>query len=231
MSTTPPEFDHPPADGQPSEGPDGSQQSRAPQPQDEGGAVREARLQIETLKGEVADLKDRLLRAHAEMDNIRKRTEREKSEANKYAVTKFAHDIVTVGDNFQRAINTIPPGAVEETPALKSFLDGVILTERELLNALERHGIKRIDPTGEPFNPHLHQAVLEAPTLDVPAGTVVQVFQCGYLIEDRVLRPAMVSVAKGGARPGHPGDSASTAPIPEDETGESSPGPQDAYRS
>lgn len=159
---------------------------------------------IEALKAQVADLEDRLLRAHAEMDNIRKRTEREKSDAHKYAVTRFAQDIVTVGDNFQRAIDAVPSGAAEETPALKSFLEGVTLTERELVNVLERHGIKRIDPRGEPFNPHLHQAVMEDPNAIVAAGTVTQVFQVGYLIEDRVLRPAMVVVAKGAVRPMQP---------------------------
>ena len=204
MSTTSPGPDDPNADGQPSDVPPSSAPAGAAEAHSEPMGATEARGQIEALKAEVADLKDRLLRAHAEMDNIRKRTDREKSEAHKYAVSKFAHDIVTVGDNFQRAINTIPAGAVEETPVLKSFLDGVTLTERELLNALERHGITRIDPNGEPFNPHLHQAVVEAQNPDVPPGTVVQVFQLGYMIEDRVLRPAMVAVAKGGARPGQP---------------------------
>ena len=204
MSTTSTGPDAPKADGQPSDVPPSPESAGCAEAQGTPLAAREAYSRIEALQIEVVDLKDRLLRAHAEMDNIRKRTDREKSEAHKYAVSKFAHDIVTVGDNFQRAINTIPPGAVEETPVLKSFLDGVMLTERELLNALERHGITRIDPNGEPFNPHQHQAVVEAHNPDVPSGTVVQVFQLGYMIEDRVLRPAMVAVAKGGARPGQP---------------------------
>ena len=118
----------------------------------------------------------------------------------KYAITKLARDIVSVGDNFQRAIDAVPAGAAEQDAALKSFLEGVTMTERELLNALERHGIKRMQPLNEPFNPHLHQAVMEIPRSDVPAGTIVQVFQAGYMIEDRVLRPAMVAVAKGGAK-------------------------------
>lgn len=153
------------------------------------------------MRAEIAELKDRLLRAHAEMDNIRKRTDREKADAHKYAVSKFARDIVTVADNFQRAIGAVPATAVEQTPALKSFLEGVTMTEREFLNVLERHGVKRIDPKGEAFNPHLHQAVMEQDDKDVPAGTVVQVFQPGYTIEDRVLRPAMVVVSKGGFKP------------------------------
>ncbi len=161
-------------------------------------------LEVATLKAEVADLKDRLLRAHADMDNIRKRTEREKADAHKYAITKFARDIVTVGDNFQRAIDTVPPGAADQDEALKSFLDGVVMTERELINVLDRNGVKRIDPKGELFNPHHHQAVMEMPNPDVASGTITQVFQPGYMIEDRVLRPAMVVVARGGFKPVKP---------------------------
>ena len=156
---------------------------------------------IATLRAEAADFKDKLLRAHAEVENIRKRSEREKEETAKYAITRFARDIVNVGDNFQRAIDAVPAGAAEQDAALKSFLDGVTMTERELLNVLERYGIKRVQPVNEPFNPHLHQAVMEIQRTDVPAGTVVQVFQAGFTIEDRVLRPAMVAVAKGGPKP------------------------------
>ena len=129
---------------------------------------------IVALPAEAADLKDRLLRAHAEVENIRKRAEREKDDA-KYAVTKLARDIVNVGDNFQRAIDAIPAGAAEQDAALKSFLEGVTMTERELLNVLERHGIRRVQPMHEPFNPHLHQAVMELQRSDVPSGTIVRV--------------------------------------------------------
>jgi len=156
---------------------------------------------IVALQAEAADLKDRLLRAHAEVENIRKRSEREKEDTAKYAVSRLARDIVNVGDNFQRAIDAIPLGAAEQDPALKSFLEGVTLTERELLNVLERHGIRRVQPMHEPFNPHLHQAVMEIQRSDVPSGTIVQVFQAGFMIEDRVLRPAMVAVSKGGPKP------------------------------
>ena len=170
---------------------------------------------IAALRAEAAELKDRLLRAHAEVENIRKRSEREKEETAKYAVTRFARDIVNVGDNFQRAIDAVPAGAAEQDAALKSFLEGVTMTERELLNVLERYGIKRIQPINEPFNPHLHQAVMEIQRTDVPAGTVVQVFQAGFTIEDRVLRPAMVAVAKGGPKPAQaPDGSASPAAPP-----------------
>src|SRR6185295_5986610 len=124
---------------------------------------------IVALQAEAAELKDRLLRAHAEVENIRKRAEREKEETAKYAVTRLARDIVNVGDNFQRAIDAIPAGAAEQDAALKSFLEGVTMTERELLNVLERYAIKRVQPVGEPFNPHLHQAVMEIQRSDVPA--------------------------------------------------------------
>jgi molecular chaperone GrpE len=169
---------------------------------------------IVALQAEAADLKDRLLRAHAEVENIRKRSEREKDETAKYAVTKLARDIVNVGDNFQRAIDAVPAAAAEQDAALKSFRDGVIMTERELLNVLERHGIRRVLPMHEPFNPHLHQAVMELQRSDVPSGTIVQVFQAGFMIEDRVLRPAMVGVAKGGPRAAPAPDGAGPAAVP-----------------
>jgi molecular chaperone GrpE len=195
MANTPP--NEPPRAGstpaQPGEGapavPAGSEQASTP-PDDI----------ITALRAEAAELKDKVLRAHAEVENIRKRSEREKEETAKYAVTRFARDIVNVGDNFQRAIDAVPAGAAEQDAALKSFLEGVTMTERELLNVLERYGIKRVQPVNEPFNPHLHQAVMEIQRTDVPAGTVVQVFQAGFTIEDRVLRPAMVAVAKGGPK-------------------------------
>jgi molecular chaperone GrpE len=157
---------------------------------------------VALLKTEVADLTDKYLRAHAEMENIRKRAEREREEAAKYAIAKLAKDIVSVGDNFQRAIDAVPPGAAEKDTTLKSFLDGVTMTERELLNVLDRHGIKRLQPMNEPFNPHLHEAVRQVPRPDVPSGTVVEVYQAGYTIAERVLRPAMVGVAQGGPKPG-----------------------------
>ena len=162
---------------------------------------RTAHEVIAALEAEAADLKDRLLRAHAEVENIRKRTEREMEETAKYAITRLAREIVNVGDNFQRAIDAVPPGAADQDSALKSFLEGVTMTERELLNVLERYGIRRVQPMNEIFNPHLHQAVMEIARSDVPTGTIVQVFQAGFMIEDRVLRPAMVAVAKGGPRP------------------------------
>jgi molecular chaperone GrpE len=155
-----------------------------------------------TLEARIGELTDRLLRAHADMENLRKRTERDKEDMAKYAITRFARDVLSVGDNLQRAIAAVPAGAADEDPALKALIDGVTLTEREFLNVLERNGVKRLDPSGEPFNPHQHQAMTEVENREVTPGTVVQVFQPGYILEDRVLRPAMVVVAKGGAKPG-----------------------------
>jgi molecular chaperone GrpE len=165
-------------------------------------AAETARLaqEVATLKGQIADLTDRMLRAHAEMDNLRKRAAKDKEETAKYAIQKFATDVCNVADNFDRAISSVPAGAAAEDTAFKSLLDGVSITEREFLNVLERHGVKRVSPQGAMFNPHQHQAVMEAQDASVPAGTIVQVFQQGYMIEERVLRPAMVVVAKGGAK-------------------------------
>jgi molecular chaperone GrpE len=155
---------------------------------------------VATLEGRIAELTDRLLRAHAEMDNLRKRTERDKEDTAKYAITRFARDVLSVGDNLRRAIAAVPAGAADEDVALKALVDGVSMTEREFVNALERNGVKRIDPEGDPFNPHAHQAMTEIENRDVPPGTIVQVYQPGYELGDRVLRPAMVVVSKGGAK-------------------------------
>lgn len=157
--------------------------------------------EVDTLQGQIADLTDRLLRAHAEMDNFRKRAEREREETAKYAISKFARDVVTVADNFERAIQAVPAGAAEQDAALKGLIEGVSMTEREFLNVLEKNGVRRIVPKGEVFNPHLHQAMMEAQNPDVAPGTIVEVYQAGYVIDDRVLRPAMVVVARGGRKP------------------------------
>jgi molecular chaperone GrpE len=175
-------------------------ESRARPPAAEAGADAPA-ADVAALEGQIADLTDRLLRAHAEMDNFRKRTERDKEDMAKYAISKFAREVVSIGDNLQRAIAAVPAGAAEEDPALKALVDGVSMTEREFLNVLERHGVKRLDPEGEPFNPHQHQAMTEIENREVAPGTIVQVYQPGYMLGDRVLRPAMVVVAKGGAKP------------------------------
>lgn len=155
---------------------------------------------IRALQDQIAVQTDTNLRLRAEMENLRKRFEREKADTAKYAISKFAQDVVNVGDNFQRAISAVPAGAAETDAALKSFLDGVLLAEREFINVLERHGVVRLDPRGEPFNPKIHNAVMEQENRNVPAGTVLQVFQAGYMIEDRCLKPALVVVSRGGSK-------------------------------
>lgn len=155
---------------------------------------------LEKKSSELASKQDQYLRAVAETENVRRRLEKEKEEIAKYAITKFAKDILSVGDNFQRAIAAVPKDAVETDPALKSLLDGVILAERDYKTALERHGVRVIDPAGKPFDPHHHQAVMEQENPNVPAGTVLQVYQVGYMIDDRNLRPAMVVVSRGGPK-------------------------------
>lgn len=157
---------------------------------------------LQALEAEVADLKDQVLRAYAEVDNIRKRGERERLDTQKYAVSKFARDMLSVADNLERALAAAPKESAD--PSLKGFVDGVTVTERSLAGILERHGVKRIEAHGAIFDPHLHQAVMEQPDPTVPSGTIVRVFEAGYLIEDRVLRPASVVVAKGGAKPTKP---------------------------
>lgn len=148
------------------------------------------------LEKEIAELKDRLLRTVAEMDNLRKRTERELADARQYAVTSFAREVVLIGDNLHRALTAVPAEARAETPALASFVEGVEMTERELQRVLGKHGIRRLEPAGEKFDPHFHQAIFEVEVAGASPGTVVQTVQAGYAIGDRVLRPAMVSVAR-----------------------------------
>jgi molecular chaperone GrpE len=153
------------------------------------------------LEAEKADLKEKLLRTLADMENLRRRTEREITDARTYAVSNFARDMLNVADNFQRAIDSVPAEAREAgEPVLKALVEGVELTEREMLKVLERYGVKPIDPQGQKFDPNLHQAMFEVPNADVPTGTVVQVVQTGYVIGERVLRPALVGVAKGGPK-------------------------------
>lgn len=152
---------------------------------------------MDQLRAENADLKDKLLRALADTENLRRRAEREKAEATLYAATNFARDLLSVADNFGRAMAALPDGAREKADeAIKNLLSGIEMTERELLQVFERHGIRRLEPLGEKFDPNLHQAVFEVPTAEKPAGTVMQVAQSGYAIGERCLRPAMVGVAK-----------------------------------
>lgn len=150
---------------------------------------------------EAAGFKDKLLRSLADMENLRRRTEREVADARNYGITSFARDILGVADNFRRALDAVGADLRAVADAnVKALLEGVELTERELLKALEKNGIRKIEPQGEKFDPNLHQAMYEVPDASVPAGSVVQVVQPGYLIGERVLRPAMVGVSKGGPK-------------------------------
>jgi len=149
-------------------------------------------------EAEVADLKDKLLRAVAETENVRRRADREMSDLRKFAVSDFARDMLSVADNLQRAIDAAAQDDGEHSAEVKQLLEGVTLTEKELLHQFEKHGIVRLEPMGEKLDPNLHQAVVQLDVPDAEAGTVVQVMQCGYTIQGRLLRPAMVGVAKGG---------------------------------
>lgn len=156
---------------------------------------------VELLQKEAADARDKVLRTLAEMENLRKRTAREVSDARAYGITGFARDVLEIADNLQRALDAVPAeDKANADPGLKALIEGVELTERSLLNALEKHGVKKFDPSGEKFDPNFQQAMYEVPDPSVPAGTVVHVVQAGYMIGDRVLRPALVGVAKGGAK-------------------------------
>jgi molecular chaperone GrpE len=142
-----------------------------------------------------AEFKDRLLRTLAEMENLRKRTEREVAEARLYGNAGFARDVLAVADNMHRALESIGP-ELRAQPDAKVLIEGVELTERELLKVLEKHGVKKFSPEGEKFDPNVHQAMYELPTSELPPGHVAQVIQAGYMLGDRVLRPALVAVVK-----------------------------------
>src|SRR5579883_1635971 len=153
------------------------------------------------LEREHAEMKDRLLRALAEMENLRKRTDREITDARLYGVASFARDMLGVADNMRRALEAVSPELrASAESGVKALIDGVELTERELLKVLEKNGVRQFTPRGEKFDPNFHQAMFEVPDASVPAGSIVEVVQPGYLIGERVLRPAMVGVSKGGPK-------------------------------
>jgi molecular chaperone GrpE len=163
-----------------------------------------AEAQLAGMEAEIAGLKDKFIRAHAEMDNLRKRTEREKADTSKYAISRFAGDVLAVADNLQRALAAFGEAGSEPDPQTTALIEGVELTESELSKALERHGVRKIESLGTIFDPNFHQAVMEEENKELAAGTVLRVFQEGYQIGERVLRPSMVVVARGGARPTKP---------------------------
>ena len=160
-------------------------------------ALTAALERIAELEAETGKLKDQALRALAETENIRRRSEREREDTAKYAISGFAKSLLDAADNLRRAIDAVPAGAVEADAALKTLVDGVAATERQLLAAFERHGVTRIEPVGETFDPNFHQAMFELPGTGKPSGTIVQVVQPGYVLQGRLLRPAMVGVARG----------------------------------
>jgi molecular chaperone GrpE len=149
-----------------------------------------------------AEYKDKLLRVLAEMENLRRRTAREIADTRAYGISAFARDILAVADNMDRALQALDVELREKADAgIKAMLDGVELTERELHKVLEKHGVRKFEPVGEKFDPNLHQAMFEIPDPTLPAGTVAQVVQPGYMIGERMLRPALVGIAKGGPKP------------------------------
>lgn len=164
---------------------------------------------IEALKAENGEMRDKLLRTIAEMENLRKRTEREVSDTRSYAIAGFARDMLTATDSLSRALMVLPAEARDSAdPTVKSLIEGIEMTEREMQRLLAKHGVKPIEAEGQKFDPHKHQAMFEVPDPSRPEGTVVQVVQAGFAIGDRVLRPAMVGVAKGGGAQGAPAEGA-----------------------
>jgi molecular chaperone GrpE len=153
---------------------------------------------IAKLVAEVADYRDKALRALAETENVRRRLEREREDTARYAIARFAGDLLSVADNLRRALDAVPATAVETDEFLAKLVNGVGATERTLLSVLEKNGVKKIDPMGQKFDPNFHEVLFEMDAPDTPAGTVVQVLEAGYTIGDRLLRPARVAAAKGG---------------------------------
>jgi molecular chaperone GrpE len=170
---------------------------------DEDGTEVSPEARVAALEADLAAHKDRLLRALAETENTRRRAQREREDASKYAITGFAKELLSAADNLRRALESLPESEVRDERA-RSLLAGVAATERELLSVFERHGIRRIDPKGEQFDHNFHQAIFETERADQPVGTIVEVLQPGYVLHDRLLRPAMVGVAKPPVKPAEP---------------------------
>jgi molecular chaperone GrpE len=171
----------------------------AQDPQGQGAAARDP---LAAAQREAAEYKDKLLRTLAEMENLRKRTEREVTDARVYGIASFAREVLAVADNMHRALEAVGPELREHADGkVKSLIEGVELTERELMKALEKSGVKKFSPLAEKFDPNVHQAMFEMDNAEVPPGHVAQVIQAGYMIGDRVLRPALVAVAKAAKAP------------------------------
>jgi molecular chaperone GrpE len=190
-------------------------ENAAPEP-----AAEAAPDRVPALEAEVADLKNKLLRTLADMENLRRRTEREMADTRQYAVANFARDMLNVGDNLRRAIDAVPAEVRDGSdPALSALLEGVEVTERGLAQTLQKFGVRQMEPKGQKFDPTQHQAMFEIEDKDRPAGTIAEVVQAGYVIGERVLRPAMVGVTKGGPKQNNAKPAADTQPAEEDATG------------
>ena len=172
-------------------------------------AAPSAEERVAALEAELAEHKDQLLRALAETENVRRRAQREREDALKYAVAGFAKELLSVADNLRRALDSLPQSEVKDERT-RGLVTGVEATERELLSVFERHGLRRIDPEGERFDHNLHQAIFEAERPGKPGGIVIEVLQPGYVLHDRLLRPAMVGVAKQTPKPADPAEPAGT---------------------
>jgi len=182
-------------------------------PEDETAAGDSLEEALAAARAEAAQFKDQLLRAMAETENTRRRAQRDRDDAQKYGITNFAREVLSVADNLRRALEAIPADTLQSDEALRTLYDGIAATERQLETALGKQQIERIWPEGERFDSNFHQAMFEVPDSGKPAGTVVQVLQAGYKIHDRLLRPALVGVAKGGpaaANDGIPGGTIDT---------------------
>jgi molecular chaperone GrpE len=166
-------------------------------PEEETSLQEEEQKEDQDLAAEVEKLKNQLLRTLAEFENYRKRADREREETAKFAISNFSRDLLTVADNLRRALESIPEDHEKPEELLNSLLEGVQITENELLSAFKKHGIQKIDPLDQSFDHHLHQAMFEVENPDVHPGTIVHVMQPGYEISGRLLRPALVGVAKG----------------------------------
>ena len=142
------------------------------------------------------DLKDQLLRALAEVENVRRRAKKDVADAGRYGIANFARDMLAVSDNMARALESIPDNAQEDNKTVKALVEGVEMTAREMSSALERHGVKQVNPMGMKFDYNMHQAMFEKPDSTEPHGTIIEVIQVGYMIGERLLRPAMVGVSK-----------------------------------
>lgn len=180
--------------------PEGTEAEASP----EAAAAESPEARIQALEAELAQIRDQHLRALADMENLRRRAQREVEDAGKYAVTKFARDVLAVSDNLERAAQAVPPEKRGGDPLVDQLAQGVDMTLSSFRQTLETHGIRRVDPLGERFDSKLHQAMMEVEDRTKPAGTVVQVLQTGYVIADRLLRPAMVAVSRGGPKEGAP---------------------------